>query len=105
MPPRSILGVLEVLLKPLKVITLNELSHYLDLGERLVNDPKDSVYAAAALYLRYRGGYEGVIVLSRNKRDYKARGLALHSIRVVTPEELYRAYLGAGASAAPEGRR
>ncbi len=82
---------LESILGQLREIESKELFPFIEESIRYVNDEEDSLYVAAALYLRK--SFKQVVIITWNKKDFKFWQLVKRWIRVLTPREFYVNYL------------
>ena len=82
---------LESVLEHLREVESRELSQFIEVSIRYVEDEVDSLYVATALYLKR--SFKQVVIITWNKRDFKFWQLVRHWIRVLTPHEFYVNYL------------
>lgn len=91
-PENEVSMALERALEGLHLIPSSELLPLIERAMNHVSDVGDSLYVAAALYLRRT--FKQVAIVMWNKRDFKFWHLMRQWIRVLTPREFYNNYLG-----------
>ena len=79
---------LNVILTGIRPLDKSLYEEFIEEAKLLVRDLDDAEFVAAALYPRRL--YERVILLTWNKKDYKAETLARKDIMVLTPSEYMR---------------
>jgi len=90
-PENEISIALINVLEHIREIKSRELLPFIEESLRYVNDEKDSLYVAAALYLKK--SFKQVVIATWNKRDFRFWELMKRWIRVLTPREFYNNYL------------
>ena len=90
-PESEVSMALESVLEYLREVKSRELSQFIEVSIRYVEDEVDSLYVATALYLKR--SFKQVVIITWNKRDFKFWQLVRHWIRVLTPREFYVNYL------------
>ena len=90
-PENEVSIALESMLEYLREVKSGELSQFIEVSIRYVEDEVDSLYVATALYLKR--SFKQVAIITWNKRDFKFWQLVRHWIRVLTPREFYVNYL------------
>jgi len=74
------------LLSMITVVPEDVYAPHLPKARSLVNDPKDTPYAALALHLKTT--HPKVIILTFNPKDFNTQELQKHNIHVLTPTQL-----------------
>lgn len=90
-PENEISIALTNILEHIHEVKSQELLPFIEDSMRYVNDEKDSLYVATALYLRKN--FKQVVIITWNKRDFRFWDLIKQWIRVLTPREFYNNYL------------
>lgn len=90
-PENEVSMALESVLEYFREVESRELSQFIEVSIRYVEDEVDSLYVATALYLKR--SFKQVVIITWNKRDFKFWQLVRHWIKVLTPREFYVNYL------------
>ena len=86
--PEEIEIAMEIIFEPMTPVSSSQLRHYKQEARKYVWDLADAPFVACALVLKKE--YDGVILLTWNIKDYKARKLKNLGIQVITPSEFLK---------------